>query len=76
MIRGDGLRVVISHDAPTFCIHVPTLEAIVANHRARNIGSRSGIHGESSLECFNCAEPVVFIQIRDRPSAAGFVVIG
>jgi hypothetical protein len=52
------------------------LEAIVANHRARNIGSWSGIHGESSLECFDCAEPEVFIQIRDPPSASGFVVIG
>ena len=40
MIRGDGLRVVI-RDAPTFCIHVPTLDAIVANHSTRNIASRS-----------------------------------
>jgi hypothetical protein len=61
MIRGDGLKVVINHDAPTFCIHVPMLEAIVANHRARNTDCRSGLHGERSVACFEGAEPEVFI---------------
>jgi hypothetical protein len=67
MIRGDGLKVVINHDAPTFCIHVPMLEAIVANHRTRNTDCRSGLHGERSLASFEGVDPEVFIQIRDRP---------
>ena len=67
MISGDGLKVVINHEAPTFCIHVPMLDAIVANHRARNIDWRSGLHGERSLACSEGVEPEVVIRFVTGP---------
>ena len=33
---------VISHEAPTSCIHVPIFEAKLASHSARNNGERRG----------------------------------
>ena len=36
---------VIAHDAPTVCITVPTFDARLAIHNARNSGTRSGVHG-------------------------------
>src|SRR6266481_7444659 len=41
-ISGDGESEVIDHAAPTFCIHVPTLEMSEAIHSARNTGCDSG----------------------------------
>src|SRR5438128_3379118 len=41
-INGDGESEVIDHAAPTFCIHVPTLEMSEAIHSARNTGCDSG----------------------------------
>src|SRR2546428_682164 len=41
-ISGDGESEVIAHAAPTFCIHVPTLEMSEAIHSARNTGCDSG----------------------------------
>src|SRR5437773_3503002 len=41
---GEGVREVISHAAPTFCIHVPILEVSDAIQRAQKTGSRSGSH--------------------------------
>src|SRR5438309_10719441 len=43
---GEGVREVISHAAPTFCIHVPTLEVTDAIQRARKTGCRRGFHAE------------------------------
>jgi hypothetical protein len=34
--NADGARVAIIHAAPTFCIHVPMLEAMEAIHSQRN----------------------------------------
>ena len=45
-MMGVGARVVISHSAPTLCIHVPTFEATAAIHSARKSGRRSGAHAE------------------------------
>src|SRR4249919_3958260 len=44
---GEGVREVISHAAPTFCIHVPIFDVSDAIQRARNTGSRSGSHAET-----------------------------
>jgi hypothetical protein len=33
--KGEAARSVMSHDAPTFCIHVPTLDASEAIQRER-----------------------------------------
>jgi len=43
---GDGLRVVIIHDAPTFWNHVPMFEATLAIHSQRKIVCRSGLQVE------------------------------
>ena len=43
---GEGVREVISHAAPTFCIHVPILEVSDAIQRARKTGCRRGFHAE------------------------------
>src|SRR3954454_3120990 len=43
---GDGLSVVIIHDAPTFWNHVPTFEATLAIHSQRKIVCRSGLQVE------------------------------
>src|SRR3954463_8915142 len=43
---GDGLRVVIIHDAPTFWNQVPTFEATLAIHSQRKIVCRSGLQVE------------------------------
>src|SRR5436305_3873944 len=43
---GDGVSVVIIHDAPTFWNHVPTLEATLAIHSQRNTVWRSGLQVE------------------------------
>src|SRR4051794_39721789 len=41
---GDVASIVISQEAATVCIHVPTFERTDAIHIARNIPCRSGIH--------------------------------
>ncbi len=51
---GDGDSVVISHAAPTFCIHEPTLEARAAIQSARKSRSRSGFHTEPSPRAGGC----------------------
>jgi hypothetical protein len=43
---GDVVSETISQDSPTSCIHVPMLDATVAIHSARKIGSARGLHGE------------------------------
>src|SRR5947209_12131509 len=43
---GEGVSVVISHDAPTFWNQVPTLEATLAIHSQRNTAWRSGLQVE------------------------------
>src|SRR6185295_15689980 len=40
--RGDVVSDVISHDAATSCIHVPTFDAMDAIQRPRKIARRSG----------------------------------
>src|ERR1044072_7430140 len=45
-MKGVGASVVISHSAPTLCIHVPTFDATAASHSARKSESRSGLHVE------------------------------
>ena len=47
-IDGDDESDVISQPAPTSCIHVPTLETIVAIHRLRKSRCRKGLHAEGS----------------------------
>ena len=46
-ISGDGDNEVISHDAPTFCIQVPTFEASEASQIARKTAWPSGVHIDS-----------------------------
>src|SRR4051812_26679028 len=46
---GDGLSVVIIHDAPTFWNQVPTFEATLAIHSQRKIVCRSGLQVERGL---------------------------
>src|SRR5258705_805328 len=48
-INGDGASDVIDHAAPTFCIHVPTLEMSEAIHSARKTGCDSGVQAESAV---------------------------
>src|SRR5262245_23718566 len=48
-INGDGESEVIDHAAPTFCIHVPTLETSDAIHSARNTGCDSGAQAEPAV---------------------------
>src|SRR4029077_18438728 len=48
-INGDGESEVIAHAAPTFCIHVPTLEMSEAIHSARNTGCDSGAQADSAV---------------------------
>src|SRR5437899_5869201 len=48
-INGDGESEVIAHAAPTFCIHVPTLEMSEAIHSARNTGCDSGAQVDSAV---------------------------
>src|SRR3989441_3718836 len=48
-INGDGESEVIAHAAPTFCIHVPTLETSEAIHSARNTGCDSGAQADSAV---------------------------
>src|SRR5262249_3998635 len=45
---GDGASEVMSHAAPTLCIHVPTFDTTVAVHRARKRGARSGPQTEAT----------------------------
>src|SRR5262245_30145000 len=45
---GDVVRETMSQDSPTSCIHVPMLDATVAIHSARKIGSARGLHGETA----------------------------
>jgi hypothetical protein len=42
----DGVRLVISHAAPTDCIMVPMLETVFAAQIARNAGRASGASSE------------------------------
>jgi hypothetical protein len=46
---GDVVREIISQDSPTSSIHVPMLDATVAIHSARKIGSARGLHGEVTV---------------------------
>src|SRR5258706_3715722 len=48
-IDGSGESEVISHPAPTSCIHVPTLETMEAIHSLRNSVFRSGAQGDPFL---------------------------
>jgi hypothetical protein len=41
-IAGEGASAVIIHDAPTDWISPPKLDAMLASHTARKIGTRSG----------------------------------
>jgi len=43
---GDDEREVISHPAPTSCIHVPTFDTMVAIHRPRKRLFFSGLHAD------------------------------
>ena len=43
--NGDGDSSVISHPAPTSCIHVPMFETTVAIHKKANARWRNGDHG-------------------------------
>ncbi len=46
-MRGEGVSDVMSHTAPTFCIHVPTFEATPASQRLRKAPRRrSGVQSE------------------------------
>ena len=47
-IDGEGDSDVISHPAPTSCIHVPTFETMVAIHRLRKSPFRSGLQAEGA----------------------------
>ena len=47
-IDGEAESEVISQPAPTSCIHVPTLETIVAIHSPRNSLFCNGLHGETA----------------------------
>src|SRR6478609_164146 len=46
---GDDERDVISHPAPTSCIHVPTFDTMVAIHRPRKRRFFSGLQADGTL---------------------------
>src|SRR5436190_23835681 len=46
---GDEERDVISHPAPTSCIHVPTFDTIVAIHRPRKRPLFSGLQADGTM---------------------------
>jgi hypothetical protein len=48
-IRGEGANEVISHAAPTSCIHVAIFETMAAIHNERKSGLRNGSHGPAAL---------------------------
>src|SRR5438132_8737747 len=62
-INGDGESEVIAHAAPTFCIHVPTLEMSEAIHSARNTGCDSGAQADSAVRP---SEPIFQLDIEIR----------
>src|ERR1043165_7254377 len=47
-MMGVGASVVISHSAPTLCIHVPTFDDTAASHSARKSDRRKGLHGDGA----------------------------
>src|SRR5258706_2505322 len=46
---GEGVNEVINQDSPTSCIHVPTLEMMVAIQSALNTDSRRGLHADAGF---------------------------
>src|SRR6266508_463772 len=70
---GDDESDVISQPAPTSCIHVPTLETMVAIHRLRNNALRSGLHAEGGARAGAAsAPPVVCAGLTTRRSTGSF----
>src|SRR4051812_36189592 len=57
--NGDGLKPVIIHAAPVFCIQVPTFDTVDASHTARKDGFRNGVHGEAAAAaaCGSASSP-------------------
>src|SRR5207237_8000961 len=47
-MRLEASSEVISHAAPTSCIHVPVVETTDATHSPRNTGLRSGLHADAA----------------------------
>src|SRR5262245_6649649 len=60
---GDVVRETMSQDSPTSCIHVPMLDATVAIHSARKIGSARGLHGETDSSPSFAASVIVELEL-------------
>ena len=61
-IHADDEREVISHPAPTSCIHVPMFDTIVAIHKLRNSALCSGLHGDGTARAAGASSLMLMSQ--------------